>query len=103
MDLFNEMVSCGIRPDDVTFIALAIEAETGRIDDALVVVKNMPMRPSGSIWGSLLNSCRLHSEVPLAEAIAKRLFEIEPYNPRELCDALKHLCKFGDVRLCKYG
>ncbi|KAJ6371582.1 hypothetical protein OIU77_001986 [Salix suchowensis] len=118
MDLFNEMVSCGIRPDDVTFIALlsgcshagltedgqklfhrmemdfgvtpSLEhyaclvdmlGRAGRIDDALVVVKNMPMRPSGSIWGSLLNSCRLHSEVPLAEAIAKRLFEIEPYNP----------------------
>jgi pentatricopeptide repeat protein len=53
----------------------------GRIDAALVVVKNMPMKTSGSIWGSLLNSCRLHNEVPLAEAIANRLFELEPYNP----------------------
>jgi pentatricopeptide repeat protein len=118
MDLFNEMASCGIRPDDVTFIALlsgcshagltedgqklfhrmemdfgvspSLEhyaclvdmlGRAGRIDDALVVVKNMPMKTSGSIWGSLLNSCRLHNEVPLAEAIANRLFELEPYNP----------------------
>ncbi|KAG5226766.1 pentatricopeptide repeat-containing protein [Salix suchowensis] len=63
------------------YIYCTASGRAGRIDDALVVVKNMPMRPSGSIWGSLLNSCRLHSEVPLAEAIAKRLFEIEPYNP----------------------
>ncbi|KAJ6861583.1 hypothetical protein NC651_037604 [Populus alba x Populus x berolinensis] len=118
MDLFNEMASCGIRPDDVTFIALlsgcshagltedgqklfhrmemdfgvspSLEhyaclvdmlGRAGRIDDALVVVKNMPMKTSGSIWGSLLNSCRLHNEVPLAEAIANRLFELEPCNP----------------------
>ncbi|CAK7338912.1 unnamed protein product [Dovyalis caffra] len=118
MDLFNEMLSCGVRPDEVTFIALlsgcshaglteggqklfhrmemdfevspSLEhyaclvdmlGRAGRIHDALLVVKTMPMKASGSIWGSLLNSCRLHNEVPLAEAIAKRLFELEPNNP----------------------
>ncbi|PIN26270.1 hypothetical protein CDL12_00974 [Handroanthus impetiginosus] len=53
----------------------------GRIEDALGVVKRMPMKPSGSIWGSLLNSCRLYDYVTLAEVVAKVLFEIEPTNP----------------------
>ncbi|XP_073042757.1 pentatricopeptide repeat-containing protein At3g14330 [Primulina eburnea] len=52
----------------------------GKIEEALDVVKKMPMKPSGSIWGSLLNSCRLHGYVSLAEVIAKVLFKIEPYN-----------------------
>ncbi|XAR73589.1 hypothetical protein NMG60_11007604 [Bertholletia excelsa] len=53
----------------------------GRIKEALEVVKNMPMKPSGSIWGSLLNSCRIYGDVSVAEAVAKRLFELEPNNP----------------------
>lgn len=52
----------------------------GRIEEALQIVKKMPMKPSASIWGSLLNACRLHGYLPLAEAIAKELFVIEPEN-----------------------
>ncbi|KAJ8754360.1 hypothetical protein K2173_002811 [Erythroxylum novogranatense] len=117
MGLFNEMVSSGTRPDDVTFVALLsgcshggltetgqayfrkmemdfgisptlehyaclvdILGRAGKLEEALEVVRNMPMKPGGSIWGSLLNSCRLHGEVSLGEVIAKRLFEIEPNN-----------------------
>ncbi|EYU37438.1 hypothetical protein ABFS82_01G045900 [Erythranthe guttata] len=58
-----------------------ILGRSGNIEEALEVVKKMPMKPSGSIWGSLLNSCRLHGYVSLAEVIAKQLFEIEPTNP----------------------
>ncbi|KAM4124039.1 hypothetical protein ACJW30_01G204500 [Castanea mollissima] len=102
MEIFNEMVECGIRPDAVTFIALlsgcshagltdegqrlfnkmkknyglspSVEhyaclvdmlGRAGRIKEALEVVKFMPMKPIGSIWGSLLNSCRLHGNVSL--------------------------------------
>ncbi|KAJ6684182.1 PENTATRICOPEPTIDE REPEAT-CONTAINING PROTEIN [Salix viminalis] len=52
------------------------------------------MRPKVVAYG---DRCSTHAasivRSLLREAIAKRLFEIEPYNPRELCDALKHLCK----------
>lgn len=53
----------------------------GRIKEALEVVRNMPIKSSGSIWGSLLNSCWLYGEISLAEVIAKCLFELEPKNP----------------------
>jgi pentatricopeptide repeat protein len=118
MEVLNEMVESGIKPDAVTFIALlsgcshaghADEGQrlftkmkndcgvsptvehyaclvdmlgrAGRIKEALEVVKSMPMRPSGSIWGSLLNSCRLYGNVSLGEVIAEQLFELEPSNP----------------------
>nr|XP_023883831.1 pentatricopeptide repeat-containing protein At3g14330-like isoform X3 [Quercus suber] len=102
MEIFNQMVESGIRPDAVTFIALlsgcshagltdegqrlfnkmkmnyglspSVEhyaclvdmlGRAGRIKEALEVVKFMPMKPIGSIWGSLLNSCRLYGNVSL--------------------------------------
>lgn len=118
MEIFDEMLESGFRPDGITFIALLsgcshagltnegrilfykmssefgtspklehyaclvdILGRGGKMEEALEIVKNMPMKPSGSIWGSLLNSCRLYGNVPLSEAIAKRLFAIEPKNP----------------------
>ncbi|XP_065848749.1 pentatricopeptide repeat-containing protein At3g14330 isoform X1 [Euphorbia lathyris] len=118
MELFDEMVLCGVRPDKVTFIALLsgcshagltedgktlfdnmethfgvspclehyaclvdIMGRAGRIEEAMEIVKNMPMKPSASIWGSLLNSCHLRGDVSIAEAAAEKLFELEPNNP----------------------
>ncbi|WCJ42225.1 Tetratricopeptide repeat (TPR)-like superfamily protein [Euphorbia peplus] len=118
MELFDEMVLCGVKPDKVTFISLLsgcshagltedgkklfenmemdfgvlpclehyaclvdILGRAGRIEEAKEIVKNMPMKPSGSIWGSLLNSCHLHGNVSIAEAVIEKLFELEPNNP----------------------
>ncbi|KAL5563178.1 hypothetical protein UlMin_032925 [Ulmus minor] len=52
----------------------------GYIKEALEVVEGMPMKPSNSIWGSLLNSCHLHGNTSLGELIAKELFQLEPDN-----------------------
>ncbi|KAK6158576.1 hypothetical protein DH2020_005890 [Rehmannia glutinosa] len=81
--LFNRMSSeFGVNPTLEHYACLVdILGRAGRIEEALQVVKKMPMKPSGSIWGSLLNSCRLYGYVSLAEIIAKTLFEIEPTNP----------------------
>ncbi|KAL8536590.1 hypothetical protein ACS0TY_011971 [Phlomoides rotata] len=81
--LFKRMTSYfGIDPNLEHYACLVdMLGRAGRIEEALEVVKKMPMKPSGSIWGSLLNSCRSHGYVPLAEVIAELLFEIEPTNP----------------------
>ncbi|KAJ4974103.1 hypothetical protein NE237_007277 [Protea cynaroides] len=118
IDLFDEIIEMGFKPDGVTFIALfsgcshvglTVEGKkffdrmetdfgvsptvehyaclvdllgrAGQIKEALDVVKSMPMNPSCSIWGSLLNSCRIHGNIDLGEVVAKRLFEIESNNP----------------------
>ncbi|KAI4307683.1 hypothetical protein L6164_030845 [Bauhinia variegata] len=81
-ELFNMMEDYGVQPSLEHYACyIDILGRAGRIDEALSVVENMPMTPSGSIWGSLLNSCRLYGNVPLAEVVAERLFEIEPKNP----------------------
>ncbi|KAI3468500.1 hypothetical protein Pfo_025163 [Paulownia fortunei] len=81
--LFDRMSSeFGVNPNLEHYACLVdMLGRAGSIEQALEVVKKMPMKPSGSIWGSLLNSCRLYGYVSLAEVIAKLLFEIEPTNP----------------------
>lgn len=81
--LFDRMSSdFGVDPNLEHYACLVdMLGRAGSIEEALGVVKKMPMKPSGSVWGSLLNSCRLYGYVSLAEVIAKLLFEIEPTNP----------------------
>ncbi|KAL6286827.1 hypothetical protein ACE6H2_011217 [Prunus campanulata] len=81
--LFNKMkLVYGVSPTVEHYACLVdLLGRAGRIKEALDVVERMPMKPTGSIWGSLLNSCRLQGNVSLAECAAKELFELEPTNP----------------------
>ncbi|XP_027358547.1 pentatricopeptide repeat-containing protein At3g14330 [Abrus precatorius] len=80
--LFNVMEDYGVPPSLEHYACLVdILGRSGKLDEALTVAESIPMKPSGSVWGSLLNSCRLYGNVLLAEKVAKRLFEIEPNNP----------------------
>ncbi|XP_061352660.1 pentatricopeptide repeat-containing protein At3g14330 [Gastrolobium bilobum] len=80
--LFNVMEDYEVNPSLEHYACLVdILGRSGKLDEALNVAENIPMKPSGSIWGSLLNSCRLYGHVFLAETVAERLFEIEPNNP----------------------
>ncbi|KAL2517332.1 Pentatricopeptide repeat-containing protein [Abeliophyllum distichum] len=81
--LFDRMqAEFGIVPNLEHYACLVdMLGRAGKIEEAMQVVKRMPMNPSGSIWGSLLNSCRMYGNVSLAELVAKQLFMIEPNNP----------------------
>lgn len=80
--LFKRMVTeFGVYPNLEHYACLVdLLGRAGRIEEALDIVKSMPMKPSGSIWGSLLNACRIHGNITYAGVIAKQLFKIEPKN-----------------------
>lgn len=79
--LFDQMEDFKISPTSEHYACLVdMLGRAGKIKEALKVAENMPMKPSGSVWGSLLNSCRLHGNVAVAEKIAGHLFELEPNN-----------------------
>lgn len=55
---------------------------SGKIDDAVEAVKNMPMKPSARIWSSLLSACEIHDRPDVAhEIIASEFMKSEPDNP----------------------
>ena len=51
---------------------------SGRLDQALELIRKMPMKPESKIWGSLLNSCRIHCNLEIAIIAMEHLLELEP-------------------------
>ncbi|XVF60485.1 hypothetical protein PTKIN_Ptkin08bG0050900 [Pterospermum kingtungense] len=66
-------------------------SRAGRFDEALKLIKRMPMKPLASVWGALLNSCRIHNNVELAELAVKRLLVLEDCDGDEEDAALLQL------------
>ncbi|KAJ9702462.1 hypothetical protein PVL29_004279 [Vitis rotundifolia] len=51
---------------------------SGRLDQALELIKKMPMKPDLAIWGLLLSSCRSHDNLKIAAVAMEHLLELEP-------------------------
>jgi pentatricopeptide repeat protein len=52
----------------------------GRFQDAMNVIKDMKVVPDEVIWGSLLNACRIHRQLEMAELAIRKLLELDPNN-----------------------
>lgn len=52
----------------------------GRFDEALEVMAGMKMKADEAIWGSLLNACKKHGHLDLAEVAVKNLVALSPNN-----------------------
>ncbi|KAK1420374.1 hypothetical protein QVD17_21915 [Tagetes erecta] len=55
-----------------------ILGRNGRLNEAVELVKNMPMEPNTSLWLALLSACKVHSNLKLAETAAEAIFNIDP-------------------------
>jgi pentatricopeptide repeat protein len=55
-------------------------SRAGHLHEAYKFVRNMPLEPNRSVWGSLLGACRNYCNVELGKHVAERLFELEPEN-----------------------
>ncbi|OVA18008.1 Pentatricopeptide repeat [Macleaya cordata] len=53
---------------------------TGQLDEAKMLIDEMPMKPHAGVYGALLNASRVHKRVELGELAAYKLFELEPEN-----------------------
>ncbi|KAL6843554.1 hypothetical protein ACP4OV_026616 [Aristida adscensionis] len=53
-------------------------ARSGRLTDAVGLARRMPMRPSRSIWGSILSSSLACQNTEVAEIASKELLHLDP-------------------------
>ncbi|KAM3226523.1 hypothetical protein ACQJBY_058900 [Aegilops geniculata] len=51
-----------------------------RFEDVMNVIKDMKVQPDEVIWGSLLNACRIHRQLELAEFAIRKLLQLNPNN-----------------------
>ncbi|CAH1414660.1 unnamed protein product [Lactuca virosa] len=50
----------------------------GRLEEALDLIRKMPVEPNAYIWGALLGGCKIHGNAQVAEAVGKYLLDLEP-------------------------
>ncbi|KAL5216618.1 hypothetical protein ABZP36_008019 [Zizania latifolia] len=79
-EYFNGMSDqYGIVPSLEHCAALAdILGRAGELDEAYNFISNMKIKPTASVWSTLLRACRVHKNTILAEEVAKKIFELEP-------------------------
>ncbi|XP_059074204.1 putative pentatricopeptide repeat-containing protein At1g68930 [Cryptomeria japonica] len=117
LQLFEQMLKAGMKPDHITFIGVLnacshsglvhegyqyfncmthdhnitpiadhyacmidLLGRAGRLNEADNLMKTMPFEPHANLWGSLLASCRIHSNLELGIQAAECLFKLEPQN-----------------------
>ncbi|XP_074588649.1 putative pentatricopeptide repeat-containing protein At3g23330 [Curcuma longa] len=52
----------------------------GKLEEAYGFISTMHIKPTASVWSTLLAACRVHKNAKLAETVAQKIFEIEPRN-----------------------
>ncbi|CAA7026457.1 unnamed protein product [Microthlaspi erraticum] len=69
----------GIAPEEEHYACMVdLLGRAGEIREAKSFIDNMPVKPMASAWGALLNACRIHKEVELAEEVAEKVLSMEP-------------------------
>ncbi|KMT15388.1 hypothetical protein BVRB_3g060920 [Beta vulgaris subsp. vulgaris] len=83
LEIFDEMVArkYGFEPNIEHYgCVVDLLGRSGRLEQALKFIDEMPFKPTAAIWGSLLGACRVHSNFDVGEYVGRQLLEIEPEN-----------------------
>ncbi|KAG9143604.1 hypothetical protein Leryth_019195 [Lithospermum erythrorhizon] len=79
---FKSMTSdFGIEPRVEHFASFVdVLGRYGHLDEAMDVIRTMPVEPDAVVWGALLSACRVHNNVEFARIAAEALMRLEPEN-----------------------
>ncbi|XP_039022888.1 putative pentatricopeptide repeat-containing protein At5g52630 [Hibiscus syriacus] len=76
---FELMKEYGIEPGDQHYASLVdLFGRSGKLQEALSIIREMPIRPTESVWSAFLTGCRIHGNTELAAYAADRIFELGP-------------------------
>ncbi|KAK1366215.1 RNA editing factor [Heracleum sosnowskyi] len=79
---FNLMKRYGIEPGDQHYSSMVdLLGRAGKLQDALAMIREMPMPPTESVWGAFLTGCRIHGNTDLAAYAADKVFELGAVSP----------------------
>lgn len=76
---FDSVTKDGMVPKSEHYACMVdVLARAGCLEEAYRFVCQMPMEPTPSVLGALLNGCINHRVLDLAERVGKRLIELDP-------------------------
>ncbi|XP_052187165.1 pentatricopeptide repeat-containing protein At3g29230-like isoform X1 [Diospyros lotus] len=113
IDVFVSMDKDKVKPDGVTFIGLLsgcthsgliAEGRAGLLEEALQLIKAMPMKPNSVVWGSLLQACQVHEDIEFGMQVTQYLFELDPSDEGNfvfLSNLYASLNCWDDVSICR--
>lgn len=80
MDIFDSMRGkFGVEPRAEHYACVVdMLGRAGQVERAYQVIKQMRVRPTISIWGALLGSCKMHGKPELGKIAAENLFQLDP-------------------------
>ncbi|GLT75600.1 hypothetical protein SLA2020_473100 [Shorea laevis] len=72
---FNMMIrDFGIKPQMEHYACMIdLLGRAGILQEAIDIIKGMPMEPNVCVWGALLNSCQMHKNTEVADQIASQI------------------------------
>ncbi|KAH7691089.1 TPR-like protein [Dioscorea alata] len=81
-DLFNVMVNkYRITPrTDHYACMIDLLGRSGNLKEAEEFINDLPFKPDGVIWATMLGACRIHGDDARAQRAAEKLIELEPHN-----------------------
>ncbi|KAJ4958311.1 hypothetical protein NE237_025422 [Protea cynaroides] len=76
---FEDMKIFSVTPEVKHYTCMVdMLGRAGLLQEALGLIKEMPLEPNDGVWGALLLACRIHGNAELGELAAKNLFHLEP-------------------------
>ncbi|CAK8541217.1 unnamed protein product [Lathyrus sativus] len=70
-------------------------------EEAMILIRSMPMKPDVYVWGALLGGCQMHGNIELGENVACHLLDLEPLNHAfymNLCDIYAKTGRFDAAK-----
>ncbi|KAF8410965.1 hypothetical protein HHK36_003503 [Tetracentron sinense] len=76
----------------------------GLLEEALELIRSMPMMPNSVVWGSLLRACQIHKDTKLSEKVTENLLELDPHDGGNyvfLSNIYASVDRWDDVQICR--
>jgi pentatricopeptide repeat protein len=76
---FEEMQTQNIKPTQMHYACMVdLLGRAGLMEEAVELIKGLPIVPDANVWGALLGACRIYGNVELGCWAAEHLFKLKP-------------------------
>lgn len=78
---FSDMQMRGIMPTHMHYACMVdLLGRAGFMEEAVELIKALPIEPDSNIWGALLGACRINGNLELACWATDHLFKLKPWH-----------------------